>query len=592
MNKSLSRSIYTWERFIKNMLFFTVFLLTTFIHSIPSLYGQQNIELHKRSIIQKTEEWKPGKINDTRHVVDSFFYADGILREVAESIIKRKHFCIVDSIPVNNRKLWNKNGQLVLNEHFSNGRIIEIKNNYSPLINIIQNGSFEVHSKIPKHKTTKIYAPRIRCNPVESIIKTDTIHIQPNENDEVTKFILYTKETVSNCENDYSKMVQKYVLIKKNGETIDSIYVGMPVFIHKGHYSDNKLHDCNYETIKIKVNNWKSLGQAYPNIYDLENSAPVHPLNGLADSIFYFEPIAGNSFVKLSAFQYSMVDCNPWMAHPLLQNKLATTLEKGKIYHLEFWLWKPEIYPENRPLKVCFSQEPIGINNYKKFSRYAITLPAFNDSIVHQWQKISLTLEATEYARFMTIGFFDFEKDNIPVTPNDRISRWCYVDGFILSEEPYKHKVRSNFYPDSLEFSLSYSVDTTKNAPLVFDEKIINKNQPIILENVYFPKDEYTIKDNSIPQLQKLVQLLKNNPQINIEISGHTDNEGSAKYNQILSEKRALSIVAYLKTNGISANRISWQGHGDKQPISKNTSVKGRALNRRVEFLIKKNGQE
>ena len=71
-----------------------------------------------------------------------------------------------------------------------------------------------------------------------------------------------------------------------------------------------------------------------------------------------------------------------------------------------------------------------------------------------------------------------------------------------------------------------------------------------------------------------------------IEISGHTDNVGSAAYNQNLSEARAKSVVDYLIKHGIAANRLHFKGHGFEQPIATNDTEEGRAKNRRTEFKI------
>ena len=79
---------------------------------------------------------------------------------------------------------------------------------------------------------------------------------------------------------------------------------------------------------------------------------------------------------------------------------------------------------------------------------------------------------------------------------------------------------------------------------------------------------------------------MKNNTNIKVEIGGHTDNVGSAEYNQKLSEGRAKTTVDYLKSKGIAATRISYKGYGMTQPISSNSTEEGRAQNRRIEAKI------
>src|SRR6185369_4260421 len=81
--------------------------------------------------------------------------------------------------------------------------------------------------------------------------------------------------------------------------------------------------------------------------------------------------------------------------------------------------------------------------------------------------------------------------------------------------------------------------------------------------------------------LQRAVAILKDHPEANVEIQGHTDSKGSDKYNQALSERRANSVKAYLVSQGISASRITTIGYGESQPAASNETAAGRAINRR-----------
>ena len=107
-----------------------------------------------------------------------------------------------------------------------------------------------------------------------------------------------------------------------------------------------------------------------------------------------------------------------------------------------------------------------------------------------------------------------------------------------------------------------------------------------VLKNIFFDLDKYVLKEKSITELQKVKKFLEDNPAVRIEISGHTDNTGSASYNQILSEKRAMSVVTFLVEQGISGSRISYKGYGSQQPVADNSSEEGRAKNRRIEFRL------
>jgi len=106
------------------------------------------------------------------------------------------------------------------------------------------------------------------------------------------------------------------------------------------------------------------------------------------------------------------------------------------------------------------------------------------------------------------------------------------------------------------------------------------------LYNIYYETDSFRILPQSEPELQNLVTFLKNNGQLKIEIQGHTDSSGSAQANQVLSERRAKSVVDYLTGKGIQANRLKWAGYGDKVPIATNETPEGRTLNRRTTIKI------
>ena len=106
------------------------------------------------------------------------------------------------------------------------------------------------------------------------------------------------------------------------------------------------------------------------------------------------------------------------------------------------------------------------------------------------------------------------------------------------------------------------------------------------LYNIYYETDSFRILPQSETELQNLVSFLKNNNELKIEIQGHTDSSGNAESNQILSQRRAKSVVDYLTRNGINTNRLKFGGYGDKVPISSNETAEGRMLNRRTTIKI------
>lgn len=107
-----------------------------------------------------------------------------------------------------------------------------------------------------------------------------------------------------------------------------------------------------------------------------------------------------------------------------------------------------------------------------------------------------------------------------------------------------------------------------------------------ILNNIFFDVDKFDLKPKSIPELQKIIRFMRENPQIRVEISGHTDNSGQPAYNNQLSEKRALAVFHYLTQHEIEKNRLTPIGYGAAKPLATNDSEEGRQQNRRIEFRI------
>ena len=106
------------------------------------------------------------------------------------------------------------------------------------------------------------------------------------------------------------------------------------------------------------------------------------------------------------------------------------------------------------------------------------------------------------------------------------------------------------------------------------------------LENITFASNSADIASSSYEELNRLVDLLKLNTQFKVEISAHTDDKGADAYNMKLSDRRANSVVNYLRLKGIPSNRLVAKGYGKTKPLVPNTSDENRAKNRRVEFKI------
>lgn len=193
------------------------------------------------------------------------------------------------------------------------------------------------------------------------------------------------------------------------------------------------------------------------------------------------------------------------------------------------------------------------------------------------------------------------KKDNTPVSAKVVITRPpTRVAPVVLQTNAsgqYEHDITAMGW-----YSLSGSAEGFLNAAdsveVVSEEQTpIQKDlylQPIEvgvtvrLKNIYFDFDKTTLKPESFTELNKVVDLLKQNPSVEIEIAGHTDSKGSDDYNRNLSQGRSQAVVDYIISQGIDNYRLTARGYGEAKPIDTNDTEEGRANNRRVEFTVVK----
>ncbi len=116
--------------------------------------------------------------------------------------------------------------------------------------------------------------------------------------------------------------------------------------------------------------------------------------------------------------------------------------------------------------------------------------------------------------------------------------------------------------------------------------KRVEVGESIVLNNIFFDTGSYKLSRESYVELGILIKLLTDNPSIKIEVSGHTDNVGSAAVNKRISEQRAKAVVDFLIERGIDASRLTFKGYGFDKPVASNDNEEGRQMNRRTEFEV------
>lgn len=209
----------------------------------------------------------------------------------------------------------------------------------------------------------------------------------------------------------------------------------------------------------------------------------------------------------------------------------------------------------------------------------------------------------------------DAEEKLLRLTPDFKTSeitevaagKWKKIGGTFTARDEAEVLVIGNFYPDEETSIRRIRDESLHYAYYYIDDVVVKKVPPILpvpiketdirrqkletgktfqLENLLFDFDKWELHPRSYIELDKVIEIMKANPGMVIQINGHTDSIGEEPYNMYLSRKRAKSVVAYLNENGISRSRTLYKGYGETRPVAGNDTEEGRQLNRRVEMEV------
>ncbi|MCS6823456.1 MAG: OmpA family protein [Cytophagaceae bacterium] len=188
--------------------------------------------------------------------------------------------------------------------------------------------------------------------------------------------------------------------------------------------------------------------------------------------------------------------------------------------------------------------------------------------------KVRARIELIDLATRQTIQ--SVQSDNVTgeyllvLTKGTEYALYVSAEGYLFKSIFFDYKNPSSFNPLTLDVYLE---------PL-------KKGASIVLNNIFFQTNSWTLEEKSKTELDKLVVFLKQNESLSIEIAGHTDDVGNEADNLTLSDKRAFAVYEYLIRNGVNKKQIQYKGYGESKPAVPNTSEENRAKNRRIEFKI------
>lgn len=236
--------------------------------------------------------------------------------------------------------------------------------------------------------------------------------------------------------------------------------------------------------------------------------------------------------------------------------------------------------------KGYYSHEENLPNGHEKSVIVEIKIPE-NQVIKYKSNYIKgiVTDSKTGQALRAKIELFDINKNEIvSLVESDSLSGQ-YLMVLTQGSEYALYVNRKGYLFKSLNFNYSESINLDPvNININLDP--VSRGSVSTLQNIFFDVDKYELKEKSITELEKVVQFMRENPLIRVEIGGHTDNTGNASYNIQLSEKRAAAVYQYILDKGIEAKRLISKGYGSSKPVTSNDTVEGRQMNRRIDFKI------
>lgn len=347
---------------------------------------------------------------------------------------------------------------------------------------------------------------------------------------------------------------------------------------------------------------WMGFGTADPSP-DLFNRCAESGQMGVPSNYFgQQEPKSGDGYVGMISYLKSKSG-KSWKLksnhREFLVTNLLKPLEKDKEYYLEMSVSLAENCEyalSNMGMLLSKSAPPIDWMpiEYAYFKPQIKSDPLAPLDKTGEWMTISGVYKAEGGETVLTIGNFDADK----VTTITRNGKGQNIFAQTM-EVPKKDRPMISYYfiddvivrpviPEEPVFVAEITPEEPPKVETIKSEYFgdIAEGDKIVLDNIYFEFDQSVLLPESYDELNELGRFMVQNPKVRIQISGHTDNIGTAEYNFQLSQDRAAAVMSYLSVNGIELDRLESRGFGSEYPVATNDTEEGRSKNRRVEFEI------
>lgn len=328
------------------------------------------------------------------------------------------------------------------------------------------------------------------------------------------------------------------------------------------------------------VRDWDSPNPGTPDYFNACSKKCGVPNNWVG----YAEAPQGKAYMGIIACLYQS-DPNQIAYREYLRTRLAAPLIKGQKYYASFQVKLAQSCNIScNGLGMFFAKNDMSTRAKHNYPVTADIRYNNNELIkkTEAWTRICGSFRAEGGEEYLIIGNF---------LSNQEMDYFLFDENLIKTDNisPMAYYYIDNVEVWPFDSTLHHACNTTPEPKkdMVFEKQLPDKGI-LVLDNLYFKTDESEILPESFEELNHLARELKNDPKLHISIYGHTDNTGTAEYNQKLSETRAKAVKYYLLERGISQFRIKTKGFGSSQPRSKNTTAEGKSRNRRVEIEINK----
>jgi outer membrane protein OmpA-like peptidoglycan-associated protein len=281
-----------------------------------------------------------------------------------------------------------------------------------------------------------------------------------------------------------------------------------------------------------------------------------------------------------------------------LLTQLTSPLSGGVKYELSFYIsladWSRATVDQ---IGVCFLKGKVTYTNTGVITGFKPVYAKLSEEVGNDtvsWHQITIEYKAKGGEQYLLLGSFEVNElqptyvkapKHVHTRLNQRtdVDAYYYIDDVCLREVApvYVAKWDTIVKPKVDTLNVSVAVELAKPQYEVLEE-------PIILKNVLFETNAAVLLPSSYGELDLTAEHLKKNNTLKIQVNGYTDNTGDETKNVSLSERRAKAVAEYLITKEIDASRITFKGHGSKNPIAFNNTEEGRKQNRRVELVFSK----